>query len=117
MKPACMSPEEHAAWSDANERLWMGKALTPCSDCVMSFALEQRAAGTCDGEPGVQPPPPLTQLQLSARGVAVLKSRRGEQVRRARDYAGQGHSQAAIARLMGVGRSTVSRYLRDATAA
>ena len=49
MKRACMDPTEYALWSRANAALKFRE--TPCHDCPMSFALEMRAEGRCDGEP------------------------------------------------------------------
>lgn len=61
MKPACMTDEEWVTWnrpfpvySEADgERLSHIRPPSgfPCFDCPSSFAAEQRAAGTCDGEP------------------------------------------------------------------
>lgn len=111
-KPACMDAEEHAAWTEMNDRLWITKALTPCSDCVMGFALEMRAIDMCDGEPGVQP----TKAELRRRHSATLRARKAARMARTLELATAGYRQATIVRLTGYGRSTVSRYLREAAA-
>lgn len=53
--PLCMSPDELAAWTEANERLVsMMRArsdATPCTDCPLWFAQAMRAVGMCNGQP------------------------------------------------------------------
>ena len=53
----CMTPDEWSLWQDANGLLKPHqRARRPCSDCPASFAVANRAAGTCDGHPyGVLP--------------------------------------------------------------
>ena len=51
MKPARMDPAEYALWGRANDAISRHPAGSPCHDCPMSFALEMRAEGRCDGEP------------------------------------------------------------------
>ncbi len=51
----CMEPDELADWNRHNRTAAFsahGKALTPCEDCLPAFALEMRAIGRCNGEPG-----------------------------------------------------------------
>ena len=65
MKPACMDPAEYALWSRANAALKFRE--TPCHDCPMSFALEMRAEGRCDGEPAETGRPRLFDPATEAR--------------------------------------------------
>lgn len=47
----CMTEDEYAAWSACNDQLAdTDQASSPCRDCRRAFALEMRAAGTCDGK-------------------------------------------------------------------
>lgn len=47
----CMTADEWDGWSDANLLLRPSRrADSPCVDCTLAFALEQRAV--CDGTPG-----------------------------------------------------------------
>ena len=52
MKPACMSPDEWAAWQEMNERLFgLGRSDSPCRDCTPLFHADMLAGGMCDGVP------------------------------------------------------------------
>lgn len=51
MTPLCMTPDELAAWEDANSVL-SSPAPSPCQDCPLAFAAQMRAEGCCNGEPG-----------------------------------------------------------------
>jgi len=50
----CMTPVELEAWEGTNVRIQnpRERALGPCADCLLAYALEMRAAGRCDGTPG-----------------------------------------------------------------
>lgn len=52
MKPACMDPDEYAAWQEAN-RTTRGedKADSPCRDCLPLFHRDMTDGGMCDGVP------------------------------------------------------------------
>jgi len=56
MKP-CMTTEDAAEWRQHNERLVARnmRALSPCEDCTVRFAVEMRLAGRCDGWPEDRP--------------------------------------------------------------
>lgn len=51
--PLCMDADEFAAWVAMRDRSTASKdrAAIPCTDCLLSFAAEMRAAGTCNGVP------------------------------------------------------------------
>jgi hypothetical protein len=50
--PACMEPDELAAWGEMNGRVrGSGQAQSPCTDCRLAFAIEMRAIGRCNGTP------------------------------------------------------------------
>jgi hypothetical protein len=51
MKPACMDPDEYAAWCEANARLLSTHADSPCRDCTPLFHADMLAGGMCDGVP------------------------------------------------------------------
>ena len=70
----CMTPDEWALWQDANGLLKPHqRARRPCSDCPASFAVENRAAGTCDGHPYGMPTEPLAPLSWhEARALPEL---------------------------------------------
>lgn len=51
--PACMADREWALWRKVNARTSaQDRAVRPCADCPISFALEMRAEGRCNGLPG-----------------------------------------------------------------
>ena len=51
-RPACMTTDEFAAWEEANRSVrGMGKAESPCRDCVPLFHADMVAGGQCDGVP------------------------------------------------------------------
>lgn len=51
--PSCMEPDEYAGWREMNGKLiGSGRALRPCQDCPLGFALDMRAEDRCNGEPG-----------------------------------------------------------------
>jgi len=52
--PACMTPDELAAWSTANASITSlsNRARRPCVDCTLGYAAEMRVAGSCNGTPG-----------------------------------------------------------------
>jgi hypothetical protein len=53
--PLCMEPDELADWHQHNRTAAFaakGKALSPCEDCLLGYALEMRAIGKCNGTPG-----------------------------------------------------------------
>lgn len=60
-QPDCMTTDELASWHAANARLTItdtsGRA-TPCWDCPIAWAAEQRLAGCCNGRPGAPIGPP-----------------------------------------------------------
>ena len=62
-----MTADELAAWSEANERL-RNPVKSACLDCPMAFALEMRAAGCCNGEPGVIGRPRIDQPRVAYTG-------------------------------------------------
>lgn len=77
-RAACMSDEEWTAWSESNERL-VGKAhaVSPCVDCLPSFAAEMRADGRCNGVPrGTEEP--MTDTFDAATMAAASRLRGGE---------------------------------------
>lgn len=48
-----MEPDDHLDWRALNARVsGPGRAVLPCEDCPLTFALEMRADGRCNGEPG-----------------------------------------------------------------
>ena len=52
-EPACMDPDEWAAWRSLNGRVsGSQRAARPCSDCLLGYAAEMRAEGRCNGTPG-----------------------------------------------------------------
>jgi hypothetical protein len=57
MSGACMSPDEYAAWSEANGRLLSNRADSPCRDCTPLFHRDMVAGGMCDGTPLPEQPP------------------------------------------------------------
>lgn len=51
-RPACMDGREFADWQQTNELLPRGnRAVDPCEDCTIRFAIEMRLARRCDGWP------------------------------------------------------------------
>jgi hypothetical protein len=53
MKPACMSPDEYAAWQEVNAQLrGRDKVGSPCRDCTPLWHRDMVAGGMCDGVPG-----------------------------------------------------------------
>lgn len=84
VKPACMTPEEYAAWSQTNGQLRV-KAGSPCFDCLPTFAAEMRAVDSCDGEiqrTGTPPVYPATPHQLRLRELwRAASQRRRERAR------------------------------------
>lgn len=69
--PACMTPEELAAWRKAADYVnvsWGRANLTedPCSDCTMAFHLEMREEGRCNGIPGLARKPRESNSHNSA---------------------------------------------------
>lgn len=69
MKPACMTDHEYALWAEANERIsaTSNRAVRPCGDCPAAHALAERAAGRCDGVPGMRVRKPITPALLRRR--------------------------------------------------
>jgi hypothetical protein len=66
--PACMTPDELRLWHDANRVLTTNKSDVPCRDCPLTFALEMRGRGRCNGVPlegrtGRSPEAEQTRLQ------------------------------------------------------
>jgi hypothetical protein len=50
--PACMDDTEFSLWQQANQVAPpSARARRPCSDCPVSYFVEMRAAGCCDGFP------------------------------------------------------------------
>jgi hypothetical protein len=50
--PACMTPDEWAAWSEMNERMFGPlRSDSPCRDCTPLFHADMLAGGMCDGVP------------------------------------------------------------------
>jgi hypothetical protein len=69
--PACMEPDELAAWEEMRDRstAYHDRTARPCHDCLAGFAAEMRAIGRCNGTPAgfeedpemdapATPPPP-----------------------------------------------------------
>jgi hypothetical protein len=56
VKPLCMDDTEYDLWQAANRSITAAsvRATRPCSDCPLAFYEEMRAAGTCDGVPGMR---------------------------------------------------------------
>jgi hypothetical protein len=47
-----MTDAEWAAWAEANDRLLpIYRSDSPCRDCTVTFHLEMRRVGRCDGAP------------------------------------------------------------------
>lgn len=78
----CMTPDEWALWQDANGLLKPHqRARRPCSDCPASFAVANRAAGTCDGHPYGMPtsqPKPLPVPRPVLSWEAKVERRRAQ---------------------------------------
>jgi hypothetical protein len=78
-RPACMSDEEWAAWSESNDRvIGKARAALPCADCLPSFASEMRAEGRCNGIPRGTEGEPMTDTFDAATMAAASRLRGGE---------------------------------------
>jgi hypothetical protein len=51
----CLTLDELRLWRLADRRIagQHGRSYSPCEDCTLEYAAEQRAAGKCNGTPGV----------------------------------------------------------------
>ncbi len=48
-----MEPGEYLDWRALNARTYgSNRAMLPCEDCPLTYALEMRADGRCNGKPG-----------------------------------------------------------------
>lgn len=72
MTPACMTPDELRLWHEAN---WIAKDRSdvPCRDCPLTFAVEMRAEGCCNGVPleGRTGRPPMNEQTQRQRQWAL----------------------------------------------
>lgn len=63
--PACMEPDELEAWSETNRRMSVGRAVSPCDDCSLGFAIDMRREGRCNGRPGgVEEDEEMTEVRV-----------------------------------------------------
>jgi DNA-directed RNA polymerase specialized sigma24 family protein len=109
-----MSADDFADWTAKNLAIYSltDRAPSPCYDCTLDFALEQRAAGMCDAHPGGMPyvAPSITERSLAA--VKVRKAKRDERMRRAVELQQSGLLQREIAAEMGFSQAAVGKWLR-----
>lgn len=131
VKPKCMTNLEFEDWTSLNLRLVVKAmiAATPCQDCEMEFAAEQRDIDMCDGIPGtrlVQTDdlmPAMAEfvaLGYSAqRAAAMLGATRKRLDRMAREREAvamfeAGMTKAAIAEAMGLTQGAINKYIASA---
>jgi len=113
-RPACMDELEYAEWLFWNARAEANsRAESPCWDCLTGFALEMRAAGTCDGIPlGYQEDGNHTLPANVLRSAEVRHAKMLSRASVALALKDAGLSQVRIAQLMGVSATSVSKYIR-----
>lgn len=116
-----MDAIEYAEWQAHNERISSKyiQALTPCHDCLAGYAADMRAIGRCDGIPGeplVEVPPPA-RTRSHEQYYAEKHARMLESIERANELLDTGMTQTAVAKVMGVSPSAVSKWSRAREAA
>jgi hypothetical protein len=109
-----MSADDFADWTAKNLAIYSltDRAPSPCYDCTLSFALEMRAEGRCDGHPGGLPYAAPSITERSVMAVKVRKAKADERMRRAVELQQQGLYQREIAAEMGFSLASVGKWLR-----